>query len=229
MLKKFCPKCGKETEKLYNNLCSDCFLEKKSSDNRLLKSIIARRCNACGKYYVGNEQFRTLSEAVEEEISGLFKSSNIVSINFRIDERRSKVYLTIISRFDGLEKEEARELNLIIKSIVCKYCAMKNSGYYNTILQLRLPKELMESIVDEILKQLSFANQFDSQAFVSKIEKKKEGLDLYIGSKKAANELVAALKRELGVKTKFSRKLAGKSKGKNIYRDTILITIKMVF
>ena len=102
---------------------------------------------------------------------------------------------------------------------------MKISGYYQSILQLRLPKEIMESAVDEIVKQLSFANQLDPQSFISKVQRINDGVDLYIGSKKAANDIVKSLKNEMRIKTKFSKKLGGKLKGKEVYRDTILITI----
>jgi len=223
MLKKFCPKCGKETEKFYNNLCSECFLESKSSISKLPKYFVIRKCKICEKYQMDDKLFNSEEEALEEEIRKFFKDKSIASISFRI--HKNKTSITIKSNFDDLEKEEVADISLVFKKIVCKYCSMKNSGYYQAILQLRLPKELLGKIIDEIVKQISLENQFNPQSFISKVEKKNEGVDIYLGSKESANNVANLLKNKFGVKTKLSRKLAGKVKGINVYRDTILIKI----
>ncbi len=226
MSKKFCPKCGKEVEEFHDNLCSDCFLKPKTSIANMPKSIIVRKCKLCGKYLIDEKRFNSIEDCVEEKAKQLFKKSNIASVSFRLDRKRGKIHFTITSNFDVLGKEETTDTFLVLKNIVCKYCSMKESGYYQTVLQIRLPKDLMESVMDEIVKHISFQNQFDPQAFIAKADRTKEGVDLYIGSKKAANEIVRILRKEIGIKTKFSRKIGGRLKGKEVYRDTILITIQ---
>lgn len=57
---KFCPKCGKQTDELFNSLCEDCF-------KRAIKliepaGISQSICKTCGCYFKGNE--RTSIEAV---------------------------------------------------------------------------------------------------------------------------------------------------------------------
>ncbi len=226
MPRKFCPKCGRDTEEFHDNLCTDCFMENKSSLGKLPERMVARRCSACRKYLVVDKKFDSLNEAMEEDLRKLFNKPNISSVSFREDTSRGKLHVTIVSEFGGIKKEEEAKVNLSVKRIQCQYCAMKDSGYYQTVLQIRLPPDIQNSIIDDVVKRLSFLSHFDPQSFISKVEKtKKGGVDLYIGSKKAANDVVKALKKDLGVKIKFSKKLAGKSRGENVYRDTILITI----
>jgi len=227
MSKKFCPKCGKATDSFHDSLCGECFLEDKSSVHELPKSVKVRRCKICGRFSSSENGawFDSMESAVEDEFKKLSGRPRISSVNFHIDSRSNRVFVTVRSEFDGLEKEEAKELDLSLKAIACKYCFMKGTGYHQAVLQMRLPKELMGDVLDEVVKQLSIMNYSDPQAFVSKIERKGEGVDLYIGSKKAAKRIVGMLRKDLNVKTKMSNKLAGKLKGKDVYRDTILVTI----
>ncbi|HLC59000.1 MAG TPA: NMD3-related protein [archaeon] len=227
MSNKFCPKCGKETEDFHDNLCSECYLKPKTTSDKFPSSFSVKRCGICKRYLSLSEgkQHKSMDEAIEDDISKILNKPNISSANFHVDAKRNKVVLTVKTMFGSLEKEETEEINLSRKTIRCKFCQMKISGYYQSVLQLRLPKEIMESAVDEIVKQLSFANQLDPQSFISKMQRINDGVDLYIGSKKAANDIVKSLKNEMRIKTKFSKKLGGKLRGKDVYRDTILITI----
>ncbi len=222
---KFCPRCGKNTEEFFDSLCRDCFLQGKSAIRELPESIAIRKCRVCGKYSVEDKQMNSSNELLEDELARILNKPNIIGVSFRVDSKRNRLFLTVRSEFDGAEKEETAEMNVFSRSIICKYCTMRKTGYFQTILQIRLPKDLMDPVLDEVTKQLSFMSQLDPQAFVSRVQKAKDGVDLYIGSKKAANDIVKLLKRELGVKTKFSKKLAGKLKGKDVYRDTILVTV----
>ena len=58
----------------------------------------------------------------------------------------------------------------------------------------------------------------DRLAFIAKTIQLKEGLDLYVGTVKAAKRIVRALVREMGVNFSDSAKLVGRRDGKDIYR-----------
>lgn len=222
MRKKFCPKCGKTVEKFYRNLCKDCFL-KKFSIVDLPSKIVVRECKECGNFYLDNQIANSIEEAVDIVLSELLKKPEIHSATYRIEN--GKIHVTLNLKIDDLEKEEKKDINLILKNITCNSCSKKAIGYYQSIIQLRAPEKLLEIALDEMKTQIDGMRKYDELAFISKIERKKEWIDVYVGSKSTANQLAKNLKIKYRAKIKISRKLIGSISGKRVYRDTILISI----
>lgn len=220
MSKKFCPKCGNKTEKFYKNVCADCFL--KTLDVEIPKKIILRKCKNCEKYYVGDEDFESVGEVVGKILSNSFKDEKLKSANYRISD--NKIIITLNIGIEDIEKEKVGEIELVEKNIICKYCSLKNSKYFNSMLQIRVKKDLQEEILNQIKDQIYRLNRTDKFAFISGVEKLKEGYNVYVGSKSAASKVAEHLKRQYNLKTKISRKQYGMEGGKTIYRDTILLS-----
>lgn len=224
MSKKFCPRCGKPTEKFYNNLCADCFLEAVSVAKLLPEKLTTYLCKECGKYYVNKKHFRSLDSAVDNLLMNLLKQKELKSASYRISENKIIVALKI--GIEDLEKTEEKEFTLIKKEIVCEFCSLKKSKYYRAILQIRAPKNTEQEILQDVESQIKKVNEFDNFAFVSSVEKLEAGTNFYIGSKSAAHKVANFLKQKYHAKTKISRKLFGEESGKKVYRDTILVSIK---
>ncbi len=223
MRKKFCPKCGKETEKFYENLCKDCFLEKFSSLEKIPKNFLFKKCKFCGKIFYKKVGKESLESLVETILSKILEKEKIDSINYRIFN--DKLKMEVETKIEDLKKVEELTSNLIIKQFVCNVCNLKEKGYYQAIIQLRCKNEILQKIEEDIKKEVETLNKFDALAFISKIEKEKNGLNFYIGSKKSAMEIGKILKRKYKAELKISRRLVGFEKGKRVYRDTILIKI----
>ncbi|MEM5772711.1 MAG: NMD3-related protein, partial [Candidatus Aenigmatarchaeota archaeon] len=77
----------------------------------------------------------------------------------------------------------------------------------------------------EIENQINYLSQYDKLSFISKFEETKNGFDVFVGSKNSANQIARILKAKYKAKLKITKKLAGRIKGKKVYRDTILISI----
>ena len=223
MRKKFCPKCGKATEKFYDNLCSECFLEKISFKDLIPDKISIKVCKYCGRVLWRNKYFNRVNDAVEEILSRLFKKDEIKEVFYEILD--GKVSVKIWIRIDDLEKQEEKVSKLAIKSITCKFCFMKSTGYYQAILQVRASKDISSKILKEVEKQINILNKTDELAFISKVEELKNGFNIFIGSKKAALALVKILRKKFDGKIKISRKLGSIKKGKKLYRYTILLSM----
>jgi len=223
MSKKFCPKCGKETEKFYENLCKDCFLEKISFLDRIPSKIIIKKCKSCEKFFYDKKGFDSLENAIGDMLAKILEENKIQSINYRI--HGNKVSVSLSFKVENLEKTEEKECSITIKNITCQHCSLKSLGYYQSILQVRAPQNLLEKIFTDVENLIELFRSYDSLSFVSKVEKQKNGFDFYIGSKKVASQIAINLKRKYKGKLKISRKLAGKIKRKKVYRDTILISI----
>lgn len=223
MRKKFCPKCGKETNEFYENLCKNCFLEKFSSLEKIPKKILIKECKFCGKYFYKKILKENVESLIEAILSEILEKGKIESINYRIFENKLK--MEIETKIRGLKKAEEFLSELIIKQSICNICQMKEKGYAQAIIQLRCSDKILPKIEEDIRREVEILNKFDLLAFISKIEKEKNGLNFYIGSKKSAREIAKILKRKYKAEVKFSRKLVGFERGKKVYRDTILIKI----
>ncbi|MGC8812257.1 MAG: NMD3-related protein [Candidatus Aenigmatarchaeota archaeon] len=223
MSRRFCPKCGKETEKFYDDLCKNCFLEKISFLDKIPEKIIIKKCKSCGKFFYDEKGFDSLENAVGDMLAKILEENEIQSINYRIYD--NKVSLTLKFRIEDLEKIEEKVCPLILKIIVCNSCSLKFLGYHQAILLVRAPEKILEKISQDIENFVDFFRSYDDLSFISKVEKQKKGLDFYLGSKKIAHQITKNLKRKYKAKVKVSKKLAGSLKGKKVYRDTLLISV----
>lgn len=220
---KFCPVCGKTVEKLYDGLCADDFLKKISFEKQIPKKILLHQCKQCGKIYIDKKSAVTIEGAVDIFLQEILKDKMINSANYRIEG--GKIHISLQIKYDDLEKEETFERELVVKNIICESCAMKNSGYFNSILQVRVPEKVLQIIIDDILTQIDLMRNYNDMAFIGKTEKKKEGVDFYIGSKDVADQVAKNLKIKYGAEIKKTSKQSGYLSGKKIYRDTVLVRI----
>lgn len=220
---KFCPKCGKETEKLYDNLCSDCFIGKMKLSDKIPEKMVLGTCKMCGKIFLGDGKFRDAEGAIENLLEKILKQKEIISATYRM--AGNSVWLTIEMEVQGLKKEIEKNIPIVNKTITCSFCSLKKASYYNVTIQVRVPKKMEDKIVDEIEREMDRINEHDNYAFISGIQKLKEGVDLFVGSKGAADHVLRYLQRKYKVRTKTSRKLYGLIEGKKSYRDTILVSI----
>ena len=115
-----CPRCGKNVEKLYDNICLDCYLEKLE-----IQKIRIRRCKLCERYFVSNRSFDSREEA----------------ISFYIKKFLSKKFGEIVTLLPS-NKIETEE-----KEFVCNDCRKFVSRKIEAILQLR--GENVEEIVEK--------------------------------------------------------------------------------
>ncbi|MEM5772737.1 MAG: NMD3-related protein, partial [Candidatus Aenigmatarchaeota archaeon] len=150
MREKFCPKCGRKTENLYEGLCKACFLSKFSLAEKIPERIIINECKSCGKFFLKNSS-GSVENLVETFLQNFLKEEELSSISYRIND--NKLYLTLILKINDLEKKEEKILDFMTKKIICQACSMKFSGYFQTILQVRAPTKLLQEIKEEIENQ----------------------------------------------------------------------------
>jgi NMD protein affecting ribosome stability and mRNA decay len=105
-----CPRCGRDVDRFYNNLCLDCYIERLE-----IQKIRIRRCKVCGRYFVSDKSFENEEEAIEFYIKK-FLSKKLGEV--------AKVLSS--SKIEILEKE-----------FVCNYCKKFVSRKIEAILQLR--------------------------------------------------------------------------------------------
>ena len=63
----------------------------------------------------------------------------------------------------------------------------------------------------------------DKFAFVSKVVERREGIDLYVGSRKAADRVAKKFEKRYGAKVVRSHTLVTEKNGKKLYRLTVAV------
>lgn len=218
VLKKICPKCGKETEKFYGGVCKDCYV-KETFENKIKRNkIILYRCKICGKFSFNKKHiFPTLEEAIEHFVK---HNKELKIDNFERTYSINGNKLTVRWSKDN-ELFFEKSFKIQIKPFKCQYCQMMLSGYRQAIIKLRFSVD--NSLLEEIFNYVEKRNRTDPLSFISKIERNKNGVDIYIGSKKVAYEIIKLIKSKIEIKTRISRRLMGIKNGKHVYLDTITI------
>jgi nonsense-mediated mRNA decay protein 3 len=105
VFKKTCYNCGKKVDKLYDNLCEECFLEKYPVIEEI-KPIKIKFCNMCKKIHykkstIEPEEFlEKLPKLIEKniKINNKYKLNSIKIENFEIDG--IKVNFDVVFDFD---------------------------------------------------------------------------------------------------------------------------------
>jgi len=105
-----CPRCGRNVDKLYDNLCLDCYIEKLE-----IQKIRIRRCKVCGRYFVSNKSFDNREDA----------------IRFYIKKFLSKKLGEIVNALPN------NKIEVVEKEFVCNDCRKFVSRKIEAILQLR--------------------------------------------------------------------------------------------
>ena len=211
-MQRICILCGKPAE--IENFCSDCWLKKNELFS--IEDFEITVCD-CGSYYYKGEwrKFEDLEDLIEQLVRHRIKTENkIIKIEVKL-KKIGTVYKATIKAEGYIPpcekvKEEEKQIRIKIRKRKCERCVKILSNYYEAVFQVRrceIPTEISNIISD----------------YVTRIEEKKDGYDIFLIDKKVAKKAVKELK-ELGFKIKVSYKFVGMKKGKRLYRDFYFIT-----
>jgi nonsense-mediated mRNA decay protein 3 len=232
----FCVECGKE-ENLHQGLCSKCFLQKNEFTS-IPNVLDIERCTHCssrkkGKGWISVED----EEAIIHDVifENVKTHSDVSDFDIHVkpeyeDENNVNVDMIIHANVGELKVEERHKSKIRFKKTVCDECSKQQGGYWESKVQLRgarkgLDEEDIEKAYEIVDSILYHREKKDKDAFISKIEKIHNGLDLYLGSKKLGKIISKELVQSLGGHVKESHKLMGREDGKDVYRTTYLVRL----
>ncbi|MDO8553413.1 MAG: NMD3-related protein [Candidatus Micrarchaeota archaeon] len=202
-----CPKCGSTDDKkeFIDAFCVDCYEVKVTMPPRFEFLL----CKQCGKIFMQGGWKDFSEEMLGNYIVGKCKGEFVTALY----NHKDKSVVFFIKKGAKIVKIVK---NIIVKlqNATCSDCGRISSGYFEAIIQLRGERKLSINKYERI-----FTTELSKVTFVSKVEEKKEGLDLYVGNTKA----VMAVLRELGLTYKISRTLFGRKEGRNVFRTTFAI------
>lgn len=210
----FCVECGKETDKLHDGLCINCYLKKEEffSPPKKLDVFVCKNCGALKL----NKKW--MKEDVIENFLKKYVRKGVkdVKINF-MPEKGEVIFKGVIN---GANIEKKKKIEVRVKNSICDICSKIKGGYFEAILQVRgeesLTKKEIERIDDIVYKKLGEK----SRAFITKREERHGGIDYYMGDKHFAADIAKILKEIFQAEMNISPSLVGKKDGKEVYRIT---------
>ena len=202
-----CPRCGKNSneKEFIDAFCFDCY----PLDVKMPKEVVFEVCKRCERIKHGKKWV----DRDEEEIAGdITRKCKGDFFNATYNKEENIVTFFIKKGEKILKINKAINVNFLVN--MCTDCSRMSGGYYESIIQLRGNPRTIDSFAKKVQRELA------KVTFVSKVEEKKEGIDLYIGSTQA----VLALIKEIGHKYIITKKLAGVDKeGRRQYRTSFSI------
>lgn len=230
MNSKFCPSCGRDADVLFSGLCKRCF----SGKAKLLEvpdKIEVKYCD-CGRINVRRKwkYYETIGAAIKDAVivNARALQGAKISADFRtpsvMEPLKIAVTATAEAVLNGKTVSESKDIFVFLSRQACTVCGKRRAGYYEAIIQIRGAKsaEVLELVRSEI--EIMFID--DESSYISRVEEKKEGIDVYIGAKIPARKAIEKAKKIYNVETKRSYKLAGTKNGKPVSRETMLLRVK---
>ena len=215
-----CVVCGKEIEHGY--LCGKCMVEK--TEVVRVSPLEILMCSRCGAIRVGR---RWVRRELDDVIEDLILKNTRVAEEFDVREvvvDPSSHIVYYRGTIAGDEVEVRLPFTLTLKKLSCPKCSRESGGYYESIVQVRaknreLEEEEMEKVIG-ILEEVLEKEGDNEKAFISKIERKKGGVDIYLGSRNIGMKVSRRISRELGAEITESKKLHTRIDGRDVYRFT---------
>ncbi|WP_290623910.1 MULTISPECIES: 60S ribosomal export protein NMD3 [unclassified Archaeoglobus] len=220
-----CIVCGREIKQ--GHLCGKCIAEREKVVRIDKFEIVV--CSRCGSIKHGN---KWVSKDFREVFEDTMLKNSFVSEEFEVKDvllDLNSNLVTFVGKIAGDEVSVTEQLNFSIKKLSCPRCSKESGGYYESIVQIRAEnRELDESEIQvamEILREILEREEGNEKAFVSKIERKREGVNIYLGSRNVGMKLSKFVSRRLGGSITESKKLHTKIDGRDVYRFTYSVKI----
>lgn len=213
IMPRFCPTCGNSSDKVafLGNFCIDC--AKKKFGESLDKKVEILWCRKCGRIKSGKS-------LVYEDINGRSLESAMRQHFHRYSGCHLIDYTDKTARLDISEETShgkisvEHEVEIEVKKKMCDICYKRACNYHEAVMQLRGNRSKIERFVEKLTRYVEMNN-----GFITKVEEKDGGLDIYLSSKSIASAFVSKLR----LHPNMSYTLAGVKGGKQVYKNTYAI------
>lgn len=224
-LSKFCPRCGRETERLYGNekkLCPDCYPD--VNDIVEIPDVVELDiCSICGRMRkTGNwiEEY-----TLQEQLAARFEefSEEDVEIELQYWEEDEKMFVRVHAFKGDMKAEYDTELK--INREQCKTCSKFHGGFYKVKMQLRGDADL-ERLSNRMVDKAAEVTNEGRKHFLANVEETGNGYDFYFSTEKIAGDVLNMLKTRHDPDVKRSYELIGEEDGQRVYRNVISVRIE---
>jgi NMD protein affecting ribosome stability and mRNA decay len=229
-MNRFCPKCGTEHGPFIDGFCTKCFLE----DNKLLivpSRLELQRCKRCGKVLINrkwvSDSAANITNYILSKIKWADMEEKALDIELERLQKGLKVSLNVSGKLKWTPLSARYETFIYYKNQLCDACLKLSSSYHEAVIQIRHSGSLQSTkLLGSVEKILESVQSEDPLARIVKTTKRKNGVDLLIGSNKAAKLLVKELKKRFNANIKRTASVVGLTKdGKRKAEYTYLVRL----
>jgi 60S ribosomal export protein NMD3 len=223
-----CPDCG---ERSYG-VCERC-LAKNHTVSTIPNFLSIKVCPTCSDHFSNGKWINegtngAIARAVGEALNIDPNEAALTIVSNQVSPTIIHAYVEI--NVSGRESYKSFDVEVRVNRATCDRCSRISGGYYESKVQIRADHRRPKRIeLNRALKiasvTIELVQKTDRLAFIAKTIWLKEGIDLYIGSVKAAKRIARALIREMGGTLSDSAKLTGRRDGKDVYRVTIVVRL----
>ncbi len=220
---KVCPRCGRTDEEVpfIGFFCRDCYL-KEHEIVHIPKRLKILYCPRCERIYTDRWtefSLEALSEWLRKKIKTDLDGAQL-SFSFpEVSEDGISFLYVARGTVEGVPVEIHGEGHIRVEKQLCPRCARESGGYYEAVIQIRGGDFVrMADLVARAVER-----EPDKFAFVSKVVERREGIDLYVGSRKAADRVAKRFEKKYGARVVRSHTLVTEKNGKKLYRLTVAL------
>lgn len=221
-----CPRCGDDTDGYGpRNLCSECFLDEENLLD-IPGEIAVERCSHCGRLRNGMDWVdvegdrEVIAEALEMEI----ETGTVEAVSFDDTGEGYSLTLLVEDEVSGETFQQELGLELNVENVQCGPCAKFEGGYFEYKIQLR--GENLEEVLEKVMDRALEVTEKDREDFVSNVEERDGGYDLYVSSRDMAEELLKVVRERYDMEEKRSKELVGQEEGEKVYRSVVSARVK---
>jgi NMD protein affecting ribosome stability and mRNA decay len=210
---KHCPTCDRSSDDIsfIGEFCEECVTNKLKTG--MPDSATIDRCKSC-------ERIRTnFGYEIPDKLSIKDAIGHSLGVKYNVsvkdfDWKSATVRFNLEYQGESVSFEMPIKIN--VKKTMCIDCYRKTSGYFEAILQLRGPRDLVDKMMARFMKFIG-----ERGAFSSRVDELDNGYDIYMSSKKIA----AAFFMHYELKPKRSFTLYGMKNGNKLYRNTYMLRL----
>ena len=168
-----------------------------------------------------------LARLVEKKVKAKGLEQEVVFARVKKTEGGFEARAMVKGIVDSTPLSFEKTIPIEIDAIQCDPCMRLSSQYHEAIIQIRSKdKKKREKALEKTLESLSSQRKSNTLSLATEKTDRKNGFDLKVGSKKAAQNAVRSAQHSLGGETKASSKLLGRDKkGKEKHRFTFLLRL----
>ncbi len=222
-----CCICGKETDRVKEGMCESCFSKEKSPFS-IKRRIDIQVCKHCGRFYLGGWEHGTVHDIIQKAVFYYLEPKKMFEIVKKIKDEKNEDQI----RIEFFRTEEKIDLDIELLTVhefkireeltseihlnytTCPRCAKIRGGYYEAVLQIRRENtELTKEEREDMVRIIEGTHESEE---VSKLTNRKEGIDIYFITKKAAKISLKRLKSRYGGSIKRSFERIGEEKYRTI-------------
>lgn len=229
-----CIVCGAK-ESVERGLCEDCLFNSVNlSYDSSEEIVICPKCDAAKirkKWYYRNSE-REIEKKISSGVRVTGMNDAVFELEFEhfdLSRDDSISFKSQVTSPGGNRHVFSGVINLKKTRNSCPECNKKTGSYYEAVIQIRSSfGEHDPSIDDVVSTALSMENRLEREhtnSFISKVEKKPEGIDIFLGRKNDAAQIAKVITDSRPCSLIVTKSLAGRREGEDFYRFTYGIRV----